>query len=111
MVTAPHCSWCPEGQEPDGIDAPLNLLTECKRHRLSMPTHKSAPDTAIGLGSFERGNEMGDRATAFIEGIWCKKIRGCSYRGGNRSTAAQQNDKMCHAETTRGAGWLSWLDR
>ena len=45
---------------------------------------------------------MGDRATAFIEGIWCKKIRGCSYRGGNTSAAAQRNSKI-HAETTRGA--------
>jgi hypothetical protein len=25
----------------------------------------------------------GDRATALIEDIWCEKIRGCSYTGGN----------------------------
>jgi len=51
LVTAPHCSWCPEGQEPDGIDAPLNLLTECKRHRLSSRRTR-ARQTLIGLGSF-----------------------------------------------------------
>jgi hypothetical protein len=26
-----------------------------------------------------------DRATAPIDDIWCDKIRGCSYRGGNTS--------------------------
>ena len=28
-----YCSQCPEGQEPDGIDGPLNRLTKCKRQR------------------------------------------------------------------------------
>ena len=35
--------------------------------------------------------------------IRCEKIRGCSYRGGNTSAAAQRNSKI-HAETARGAG-------
>jgi hypothetical protein len=56
-VTAPHLRQCPEGQEPDGTDAPLNRLTECKRHRLLAcqpvdATDKSAPDTATLVGSF-----------------------------------------------------------
>ena len=45
-----------------------------------------------------------DRATVPIEGIWCEKIRSCSYKGERRAsghvryaaiaTAAQRNDAM-----------------
>ena len=34
-------------------------------------------------GTTESVTLRGDRATALIEDIWCEKIRGCSYRGGN----------------------------
>ena len=36
-------------------------------------------------GSCGRENWSGERATALIEDIWCEKIRGCSYGGGNTS--------------------------
>jgi hypothetical protein len=35
-----------------------------------------------------RVRNCGDRATAPIEDIWCEKIHGCSYRGGNTSCLA-----------------------
>jgi len=35
-------------------------------------------------GPSESANLNRDRATALIEDICCKKIHGCSYRGGNR---------------------------
>ena len=34
-------------------------------------------------GPSESMSSCGDRATAFIEGIWCEKICDCSDRGDN----------------------------
>ena len=69
LVTAPHCSWCPEGQEPDGIDAPLNLLTECKRHRLSMRRTRARQTLRSGWGPSEGVSKWGDRATVRYDRI------------------------------------------
>jgi len=43
-------------------------------------------------GSFEGRELVGE--TASIEDIGYQKIRGCSYRGGNTSAAAQRNSKI-----------------
>ena len=43
---------------------------------MTMPPHHHAQ------GPSERVGKRGERATVPIEEIWCKKIRGCSYRAG-----------------------------
>ena len=57
----------------------LNLLTHIKeQERSQRPPYVRG----VGpLGTFLRG----DCVTALIEDIWCQKIRGCRYRGGNMS--------------------------
>ena len=45
-------------------------------------------DVPIAIGTFGGRELIGDRATARIEDIWCEKIRGCSYREGNRLRSA-----------------------
>jgi hypothetical protein len=41
------------------------------------PAGRQGPSESVSL--------CGDRATAFIEGICCEKIRGCSYRATTRT--------------------------
>jgi hypothetical protein len=48
------------------------------------PSDDGDPPTMVAAavaGTVEGETLRGDRATAPIENVWCRKIRGCSYRG------------------------------
>ena len=59
-----------------------------RRERWRGPSEDGGPSAIGRQGAVERERKRGDRATALIEDIWCEKIRGCSYRGGNTSCLA-----------------------
>jgi hypothetical protein len=67
-------------------------------------------------GTVERERMGGDRATALIEHIWCEKIRGCSYRGGNTSLGASYSKSAMppwrpNSAAQRNDLRLTWLNR
>jgi hypothetical protein len=63
------------------VFAPKNRETE--RVTLAMGDGRGLLPLIGRQGTTESVTLRGDRATALIEDIWCEKIRGCSYRGGN----------------------------
>jgi hypothetical protein len=65
MVTVRIASPASQPASPQ-LDA--NLIQPCRRP---------------SAGTVKRKRNCRDRATALIEDIWCEKIRGCSYTGGN----------------------------
>jgi hypothetical protein len=63
---------CVQAQKRSVIGARALLFFGLASHHFSLgPTDMEGPGRV--------------RATALIEDIWCEKIRGCSYRGGNTS--------------------------
>jgi hypothetical protein len=77
LVTAPHCSQRPEGQEPDATDGPLNLLTKCKRHRLFAGVIRRTRARQTLRGPSEVLNKWGERATAHLQDICPGGFPGC----------------------------------
>ena len=59
----------------------LSLLRSSRSGSSGMRNDRKAG--GVLAGSYRARNSARDRATALIEDIWCLKIRGCSYRGGN----------------------------
>ena len=55
------------------------VTTRCA-HGWRRPTDDGDPLQSVCKVPVEGVRKCGDRATAPIEGIWCEKIRGCSYR-------------------------------
>ena len=101
--------------DADIVVVVLTLHAEADRRAMAAPcrnrsqgpsagraTRRRAPETVsrdVGLGSFEGEKKWGDRATALIEDIWFKKIRGCSYREAARPTQrppCPDNDEISH---------------
>jgi hypothetical protein len=67
-------------------------------------------------GPVEGAPKRGDRATAFIEGIWCAKIRGCSYRQATRVSdvpiaEAGSASPTNHAAVTRASSHATYERR
>ena len=65
-----------------------DLALDGSRSRVTKPISTLMTETDAHLRSLNAQRAYGalrvKASTALIADIWCEKIRGCSYRGGNR---------------------------
>ena len=64
-------------------------MLDVTHERWRGPSEDGGPYAIGRQGPLEGVRNCRDRATALTEDMWCEKIRGCSYRGGNTSASGR----------------------